>query len=236
MLCFTLPLGPTFERIVVSPMPQHYQMSYLLSRDSYQSRYRHVGFARFPVDDNPISQEFEALPFTAELLAWALLHLGRHRLALIHDKYGQASDGGLARIDRLVNFPLNYREGLAGLVSSRRFAPALHRPGALHYVFHQRAGVRVPSFGSAGLHGGLDHHRLPSRHGQILPPKNLALHAVRLLLRAGRPRRPRGDDNNDGGDHDDAYSSGHHDENRGTYLFLHASSSICRLGRAAQVA
>src|SRR6202790_4532497 len=203
MLCFTLPLGPTFERIVVSPMPQHYQMSYLLSRDSYQSRYRHVGFARFPVDDNPISQEFEALPFTAELLAWALLHLGRHRLALNHDKYGQASDGGLARIDRLVNFPLNYREGLAGLVSSRRFAPALHRPGVLHYVFHERAGVCVPSFGSAGLHGGLDHHRLPSRHRQILPLEYLALQALGLLLlRAGRARRSGGDDNDDGDNND----------------------------------
>lgn len=42
----------------------------------------------------------------------ALLHLGRHRLALIDDTYGQASDGGLARIDRLVDFPLNYQVGL----------------------------------------------------------------------------------------------------------------------------
>src|SRR5665213_2067025 len=110
--------------------------------------------AKSPVTDNPCqlnplsTRRFAGVvaprAFTTGTSSLALLHLRRHRLALVNDKYGQASDSRLSRIDRLVDFPFNDREGLAGLVGSRRLAPTLHRQRVLSYVFHQRAGVRLP--------------------------------------------------------------------------------------------
>ena len=57
----------------------------------------------------------------------SLVHLGRHRLALVDDEYGQASDGGVTRIDRLVDFPLNYREIMTMAIAASAKAKTAER-------------------------------------------------------------------------------------------------------------